>query len=1039
MSVLFGDSKFNWGSLSGLLLDKNGNQILDDFDVPIRVGVGFEILPGEVLISAQDQLLDLSDDPIVLSKQLLLGNKGGDFIYGDLVFLEVRAQVTSILLPPFSGQSAQIQGLIIAFGNDILLGLSGDDVLVGDIGTLDFRANGQFDGTGLVFGTILNPQIIFGDDLLNGGKGNDHIYGDVISLSFVSTLGDFNLSSSIFGGGDGDSFTFGNDIIFGQTGEDFLTGDVGDLRLEPFGISSINSFQLGDPPPSMTFQFGDDKIFAGNNASILIGDTENIILNPHDSGTLSAVFFFYGDDDLLGGKGHDQLYGDVVTLRLEAFSGAEINDSRLVFTDVPSVEFTFGDDKVNAGKGDDILRGDAKEIFIEARDSAGINNLQLNFGADSLRGGEGLDTIFGDAESIHQALGPNASMNFNESRGGLLFDISSNYTFGNDYIDGGKGGLPGREQLLIGDIGDITVQSSGSTIIFNNNWIYGNDILEGGQGAEILIGDVQLLTYDVEFAIFLRNIFGHDYLYGNAGDDILIGDFQSLEATGFGIASPFIFGGDTLYGGDGNDQLYGDYSGSFLTDFSYVIGFGKDILYGEKGDDLLDGGVGSDFMDGGEGFDTLSYKTAKPDIFDPAQMRGVIVDLSLGIGSGGDASGDVFINMEAFLGSDFNDFVTTGGNFQLINTALGDDTIISVPGTISDVIDGGPGIDTLDFRNKEAGSMIDLSVMDMDGFSMAISGFDLSKIKNIENVVGTEFDDVIMGNSEDNLIKGLSGNDLLKGGGGSDILVGGLGEDIFIGGGGNDTLIGEFGVSKDPDFNGDWVLTVKDLVAGHGGELDGWELTIQTQFQTIVKVGSGFLIDETIAETYSSEINISGLPVGETIDKVTVTLLDLDHASIGELEVSLRNPATETEILFSKVGAEFGDFEAVDLTLTLDDFSSAPLLSFDTLYPFSGDVELKSESGEALINLTTSSKDLFIYDGLIDNGNDVIYGFDPGEGNDILKAENGAVFSDGGSINGGADLLVHLDDAGLTSTITLIGLGDVSFGTLVAEGNIVVA
>jgi Ca2+-binding RTX toxin-like protein len=66
-------------------------------------------------------------------------------------------------------------------------------------------------------------------------------------------------------------------------------------------------------------------------------------------------------------------------------------------------------------------------------------------------------------------------------------------------------------------------------------------------------------------------------------------------------------------------------------------GSGNDTLVGGNGDDLLEGGAGADVVVGGGGSDTVSYlSSALP----------VGVDLTTGLGSGGDAAGDTLSGIE---------------------------------------------------------------------------------------------------------------------------------------------------------------------------------------------------------------------------------------------------------------------------------------------------------------------------------------------------------------------------------------------------------
>ncbi|WP_308034730.1 Ig-like domain-containing protein [Neisseria dentiae] len=59
----------------------------------------------------------------------------------------------------------------------------------------------------------------------------------------------------------------------------------------------------------------------------------------------------------------------------------------------------------------------------------------------------------------------------------------------------------------------------------------------------------------------------------------------------------------------------------------------------------------------------------------------------------------------------------------------------------------------------------------------------------IENLIGSEHDDVLTGNNADNNIAGGAGNDTLNGGAGNDYLDGGSGADTLTGGSGNDTYV----------------------------------------------------------------------------------------------------------------------------------------------------------------------------------------------------------------------------------------------------------
>ena len=165
------------------------------------------------------------------------------------------------------------------------------------------------------------------------------------------------------------------------------------------------------------------------------------------------------------------------------------------------------------------------------------------------------------------------------------------------------------------------------------------------------------------------------------------------------------------------------------------------------GDDTLEGGPGGDTLDGGEGTDTATYAGAS---------AGVTLDLSSGTsgrGTGGDASGDTFKNIEKFVGSGH------------------DDTFIS--GSGGDDIDGGGGNDTVSYARSSGKVEVDLTDTNEQDAS---TGFDNADnfakddiLTGIENVTGSGYDDDLTGDGNPNVLNGGKGNDTLTGGGGADV------------------------------------------------------------------------------------------------------------------------------------------------------------------------------------------------------------------------------------------------------------------------------
>jgi Ca2+-binding RTX toxin-like protein len=110
------------------------------------------------------------------------------------------------------------------------------------------------------------------------------------------------------------------------------------------------------------------------------------------------------------------------------------------------------------------------------------------------------------------------------------------------------------------------------------------------------------------------------------------------------------------------------------------------------------------------------------------------------------------------------------------------------PGELAGLVDGGSGLNTLDYSSFSVGVTVNLTT----GTASRTGG-----VANIRNVTGGAGGDVITGNSLDNLILAGAGNDTLNGGpGGNDILIGSTGNDGLTAGPGRSILIGGVGVDR---------------------------------------------------------------------------------------------------------------------------------------------------------------------------------------------------------------------------------------------------
>jgi Ca2+-binding RTX toxin-like protein len=140
-------------------------------------------------------------------------------------------------------------------------------------------------------------------------------------------------------------------------------------------------------------------------------------------------------------------------------------------------------------------------------------------------------------------------------------------------------------------------------------------------------------------------------------------------------------------------------------------------------------------------------------------------------------NGDYLINA-----GDGNDVLVAGtGNNELHGDA-GNDLLYSGPG--NDLLDGGTGIDTVSYAHATAGVTVNLG----ETGAQNTFGAGSDTVTAIENLTGSNFNDLLTGDNNSNIITGGLGNDVLNGEGGDDFLIGGLGNNTLTGGGGADTF-----------------------------------------------------------------------------------------------------------------------------------------------------------------------------------------------------------------------------------------------------------
>lgn len=147
-------------------------------------------------------------------------------------------------------------------------------------------------------------------------------------------------------------------------------------------------------------------------------------------------------------------------------------------------------------------------------------------------------------------------------------------------------------------------------------------------------------------------------------------------------------------------------------------------------------------------------------------------------------------------GATYNDTISGNEGDDTLFGGQGNDLIEGGDG--ADAISGGDGVDWASYESSNAAVTVSLSAdlpVNQTGGVEASGGHATGDtLDGIENLRGSDYDDLLEGDAEVNIIEGGAGDDMLYGGAGADTLEGGTGDDIVQGGAGNDDISGGAGV-----------------------------------------------------------------------------------------------------------------------------------------------------------------------------------------------------------------------------------------------------
>ena len=557
-----------------------------------------------------------------------------------------------------------------------------------------------------------------------GSGYNDTIYGN-------------DLANRLLGGAGNDTIDGGanSDTLLGGSGADQLNGGVGSDSID---YSTAASGVFVD----LNLQLGYSGDAAGDTLTSIegmVGSAYNDLLYGASGG--SSLSGGNGNDRLVGRGGVDTLDGGADTDEINYYfstSGVNINLSTHTASGgdaAGDVISNFENATGSSAAADTLTGGTGNNLLIGY---GGADSLNGATGNDTLDGGDGNDTLIGGAGADRLIGGSGIDTADYSNAGAAVF---VDLTTGVGYTGDAAGdSLSGIENLTGSIYNDLLYGGPNGSVILGGN---GNDRLLGRAGADTLNGG--------------NGVDEVNYYYSSAGVTV---NLTTLTASGGDAAGDVLISVENLVG---SATMADVLTGQSLDNLIYAYG-GNDFLSGGDGNDTLNGGAGADTLDGGTGSDTTDFTYIS---------SGVFVDMGVGLGYTGEATGDVYISIENIIGSSGNDLIYASGAGGIISAADGNDRVLGRGGL--DTLDGGNGIDEVNYYYSSTGVSVDLN-------TMSVSGGDAAGdvILNVESAVGSSTAaDTLQGSSTANVLIGYGGADRLTGLGGNDTLDGGIGNDIF--------------------------------------------------------------------------------------------------------------------------------------------------------------------------------------------------------------------------------------------------------------------
>ena len=800
-------------------------------------GAGADLLSGGAGLDSASFI----DSPVGVMVSLASGAASGGHAQGD-VLLSIENLLGSRFADTLIGDDSA--NLIAGGdGDDTLIGGAGADNLYGSLGidTASYAGSSSGVAVNLASGTNTGGDAE-GDTLsvenVTGSSYDDTLTGDGSANSLSG--GDGN---DILDGGAGidtlDGGT-GNDTLTGGTGNDRLVGGAGNDTIEFSGGmsgytigSSDRTFIVTDTDAGASGDEGTDSVL---NAEILRFTDGDITVSVGSEFSLSAPNLTYYSSEpsvaampdggfVFAWVADDAHFSGIFAQRFDV-SGASLGGPVQVNT-----ETSYGQTEASVSA----LSGGGFVVTWNSynQDGDGQGIYAQRFDASSQKAGAEfqVNTYTDNYQSLPEVTGLNS--------GGFVIawrssnqDGDANGVYGQVYDSAGA--KTGGEFLVNTETAasqlnpSISATSDGGFVVVwtsfdqdgDGGGIYGQRYDSSGNtaGSEFRANSTTAGSQTTSAVAGLDGG-GFAAVWVVDGDDVV---GQRFDVSGNAVGSEFVVNSTTDYR-QHHPEIAALKSGGFVvTWYSENQDSGSSIgIYGQKYDSNGTP-VGSEFQ------------VNDPDTND--QKHSTVAGLEDGdfvVGWHISPSGEGFSQASARIvgaveisGTIGADTINGGDGRQVIDGGAGDDILsggaghdVLEGGVGADTLSGGTGTDTASYAGSSSG--ITISLASGTGAGGHASG---DTLNSVENLIGSEYADVLTGDGNANLLHGEAGNDTLDGGGGVDTLIGGAGDDTYVIDSADDKVIEAAGGGTDTvQTNASFTLSgnIENLTLTGTADIDG--------------------------------------------------------------------------------------------------------------------------------------------------------------------------------------------------------------------------